>query len=158
PAPVVRQRVSRLRRALRERWLGASGVLVLLFVAGAGVSEWKSRFAHEDIVADTAGSPAANAFLTDVDGEWRIAETAHFKGDWSPDIFSAARVHIAGARLIVEFAGVTHQEVIAIDDVGETAVTARIQGEGQDRRVTASLRDGALVVTDGVRSVRLVRP
>lgn len=37
PAPVVRQRVSRLRRALRSRWAGAVGVLLLFLGAAAAL-------------------------------------------------------------------------------------------------------------------------
>lgn len=161
PAPVVRQRVSRLRRALRERWLGASGVLVFMLASAAGISEWRSqhsRRSHEEIIADAGGSLAARAFLTDVDGQWKIAETAHFKADLSSEVLSAARVRITGAQLSVTLAGIEHHETIAIDEVRGNEVSARIIGENQNRNVIAKLQNGELVITSSDRYVRLVRP
>lgn len=54
PAPVVRQRVSRLRRALRSRWASAVGVLVL--VLGVAAAFGWSR-AHLDDAPSPAVTP-----------------------------------------------------------------------------------------------------
>lgn len=153
PAPVVRQRVSRLRRALRERWLGATGVLVLLLASVAGMTEWKSRHAHESIAPDTAGSPLAAAFLTDANGEWRVADD-----DSTPELAKGAVVHINGALLTVVTAGIAHERLITIGAVHGNTIEAEISGNGEHHHVLATLTTHELSIQEGAKTIRLVRP
>ena len=152
PAPVVRQRVSRLRRALRMRWLGA-GALLSLCLTTIAISEWR-RTAPEHIVADAAGSATAARVLTSIDGEWKITDSSGI----SPDFASSARIAVHGARLVVEIGGISHERAISIDAVHDRSFDARILDGADAHRITVTLGGDALFVTDGARSVRLVRP
>jgi DNA-directed RNA polymerase specialized sigma24 family protein len=58
PAPRVRQRVSRLRRLLRERWAIAMAVVTLVVIAG-GISLWRGRLASTPPMASTSPAPSA---------------------------------------------------------------------------------------------------
>jgi DNA-directed RNA polymerase specialized sigma24 family protein len=151
PAPVVRQRVSRLRRALRDRWLGG-GVLLLVLAASAGYENWKTH-AHEHIAPDTAGSPLAASFLTEANGEWRVVEDPS-----TPELAQNAVVHINGALLTVVTAGIAHERLISIDAIHGNTIEAEISGNGEHRHVTATLTNGALTIQEGTRSLHLVRP
>jgi hypothetical protein len=145
PAPVVRQRVSRLRRALRARWLGA---LVLALSAGGGVAHVVADArAPETIIADPSGSPT-EAALARLGGEWRV-EAGRAKG---------ARVRIAGARVTLDLAGVQQERAVVVEDASAASLTARVVGGGEERRVTVRFDGAALVVSDATGSVRLVRP
>lgn len=85
PAPVVRQRVSRLRRALRSRWASAVGVLVLLLgVAAAfgwsrthvddGPSPAVTPIVPEQIVPPPPRpAPAPAPILDELQGNWVVA-------------------------------------------------------------------------------------
>ena len=147
-APVVRQRVSRLRRALRSRWLGTAGALALVLATGAGLARLvAAAAAPETIVADPTGS-STEAALASVGGEWRV-EAGRAKG---------ARVRIAGARVTVELAGVQEERAIVVEEATGASLTARVVGGGEARRVTVRLEEGALIVSDAAGTVRLVRP
>jgi DNA-directed RNA polymerase specialized sigma24 family protein len=152
PAPVVRQRVSRLRRALRERWLGGGVLVLALAVTCAGYEKWNSS-SHEAIAPDTAGSPLAAAFLTEANGEWRVTED-----DTTPELAKGALVHINGALLTVVVAGVAHERLIAIDAIHGNTIEAEISGNGERRHVLAMLAKGELTIQEGTRTIRLVRP
>ena len=149
PAPVVRQRVSRLRRALRARWLGAGGLLVIAL--GFAYSE-RSRSSAPEIVADTAGSAQAAAFLTRVDGTWIVASDQDVS-----EITKGAKVRIAGARLVVTVAGIDHERVVTIDHVEGDRIEGRVEGDGRMRVVSAMISNGDLVVIENGRMLRLVR-
>jgi hypothetical protein len=151
PAPVVRQRVSRLRRALRDRWLGG-GVLVLALAASVGYAKWKARV-HETIAPDTAGSPLAASFLTEANGEWRVAED-----NSTPELAQNAVVHINGALLTVIVGGIAHERLISIDAIRGNTIEAEITGNGEHRHVTAILANGELTIQEGTKVLRLVRP
>ncbi|MEO8796513.1 MAG: hypothetical protein ABI551_01385 [Polyangiaceae bacterium] len=148
PAPVVRQRVSRLRRALRTRWLGVGGILVALL--GVGYSA-RSYFSAPEIVADTAGSPQAAAFLTGIDGDWTVADPN------ATDLAKDATVHIRGARLVVAVGGFDHTRTIVLDHIDSNRALGRIEGDGETHNVTAQLTDGILTVTEGPRILHLTR-
>jgi DNA-directed RNA polymerase specialized sigma24 family protein len=150
PAPVVRQRVSRLRRALRDRWLGG-GALLLALAASAGYAKWKTH-AHESIAPDTAGSPLAASFLTEANGEWRVADD-----DSTPELAQNAVVHINGALLTVVIGGIAHDRLISIDAIHENTIEAEITGNGEDRHVLATLGNTELMIREGAKTIRLVR-
>ncbi len=151
PAPVVRQRVSRLRRALRDRWLGG-GVLVLALAACAGYEKWKTH-SHEDIAPDTAGSPLAANFLTQANGKWKVADD-----DTTPELAKGALVHVNGALLTVVIGGIAHERLISVDATYGNIIEAEITGNGESRRVTATFADDVLTIREGTRVIRLVRP
>ena len=154
PAPVVRQRVSRLRRALRLRWLGAGGALLSLALGTVAISEWR-RSGPEPIVADAAGSATAARVLTEIDGSWKIANSSGISADFASD----ARIEVHGARLVVvDLAGIAHERIVVVGAAKGDSFEARITGAGEDHRVTVKVGDDTLFVTDGARSVRLVRP
>ena len=81
PAPVVRQRVSRLRRALRSRWTGVFGLAAILAgLSALGLAAYDPREAiGPDPAADLAVAPTAPASASPADilareaeGEWII--------------------------------------------------------------------------------------
>jgi DNA-directed RNA polymerase specialized sigma24 family protein len=57
PAPRVRQRVSRLRRLLRERWAVATALAAIVITAG-GISWWRARLPSPAPVAPTYPEPS----------------------------------------------------------------------------------------------------
>jgi DNA-directed RNA polymerase specialized sigma24 family protein len=76
PSPVVRQRVSRLRRALRQRWASA---LVLLVAAGGAFAgaRWAGGDETSAIAPDPSVAPAplvapAAAPSSPFDGAWKV--------------------------------------------------------------------------------------
>ena len=86
PAAVVRQRVSRLRRALRSRWAGVLGLMVILVGVGAfGLAAYDPREAiapdpsadpigdTSDTSGTTAPASAAPDLLKDGEGDWTVA-------------------------------------------------------------------------------------
>ena len=120
PAPVVRQRVSRLRRALRSQWSGAFGLVAVLAGLGAlGISAYDPRevIAPEPAVdvAVTPNLPASaspvSALVREAAGDWvvqgvvpnrplsaaekRLVETEA----------KNAKVHIQGDRIDLEAPG-----------------------------------------------------
>jgi DNA-directed RNA polymerase specialized sigma24 family protein len=74
PAPAVRQRVSRLRRALRERWAHALAFVIVLGAFGAAAHE-AARAPRVDgaIVADPIGAPKDRAIGL-AHGPWRVED------------------------------------------------------------------------------------
>jgi DNA-directed RNA polymerase specialized sigma24 family protein len=81
PAPVVRQRVSRLRRALRTRWaslLGAGAVLGLLLAVGGGAADFAVEAGAPEIVHEPASTGRAAASLEavpwggSIEGDWVV--------------------------------------------------------------------------------------
>lgn len=70
PAPVVRQRVSRLRRALRARY---AGLLAIVLVAGTGLAAWRSAGRHMPaIVADATTD--GQRVLAVLQGTWGVED------------------------------------------------------------------------------------
>ncbi len=70
PAPVVRQRVSRLRRALRARY---AALLAVVLASGAGLAAWRSGARHTPaIVADATTD--GQRVLAVLQGTWRVEE------------------------------------------------------------------------------------
>ena len=81
PAPVVRQRVSRLRRALRSRWTGVFGLVALLAgLSALGLAAYDPREAiAPDPAVDLAVAPTVPASASPADilvreaaGEWIV--------------------------------------------------------------------------------------
>ena len=75
PAPVVRQRVSRLRRALKSRWMAAP-VLAMLVAVGAFAFRGRKTetVIRPEIVAPVPSTPASAVPqpIPDVEGDWII--------------------------------------------------------------------------------------
>ncbi|MBX3223840.1 MAG: sigma-70 family RNA polymerase sigma factor [Labilithrix sp.] len=98
PAPVVRQRVSRLRRALRSRWTNVFGLLALLAgLSALGLAASAPREAiAPDPAADVAFSPTAPASATPAD---TFAKEA--AGDWVVRTVTPSRpLNAAEQRLV----------------------------------------------------------
>ncbi len=94
PAPAVRQRVSRLRRALRARWAHA---LLLCLVAGSCGALARGAATHgEAIVADPIGDDAARAIGL-AQGRWRVDRVI----DGSP-VAATLAMRVDGARVTID--------------------------------------------------------
>ncbi len=145
PSPVVRQRVSRLRRALAARWLAP-----LTILAALGGSAALARFlegAPAEIVAEPAPGPAAST-LARVQGRWRVASST-----------SAAEVTVSvtGSRVIVDVPGLRAERAITIDEAGATGFAASLRSDRGVDRVTVRFDGEALVVTGAKGTVALTR-
>ncbi|MBX3229858.1 MAG: sigma-70 family RNA polymerase sigma factor [Labilithrix sp.] len=113
-APVVRQRVSRLRRVLRSRWAGAVAVLVAIGAAAAFLGRPEIAIAPEKPVIVRAPEVPASAspeplppLLGDIAGEW-VVQAVRPERELTAneqkmvDLYAkAARATVAGARITV---------------------------------------------------------
>lgn len=99
PAPVVRQRVSRLRRALRSRWTHALGLVAVLAGLGAlGLAAHGPREAiAPDPAADVAWTPTAPASASPADAFVKEA-----RGLWIVRTVRPARALTAAERRLVD--------------------------------------------------------
>lgn len=101
-APVVRQRVSRMRRALRSRWAAALTVLVVIGAAAAGIAAYgagsEEAIAPEPSAARAAGdtSTAAPIWVDD----W-IVESVTPEGSITPAQRALLDLHAKGATIHV---------------------------------------------------------
>lgn len=100
PAPTVRKRVSRLRRALRTRWAHA-----LLVIVGAGGAAAATRHASRDDVSSITADPivdvSAGVILAG-QGHWRIAPDYALVHSTRGTIdTSAVEVSIDGRNVVV---------------------------------------------------------
>lgn len=160
PAPVVRQRVSRLRRALRSRWTGVLGLVAILAgLSALGLAAYDPREAiAPDPSTDVAFGPAVPASASPVDVLAREAE-----GDWVVQTVTpnrplsaaekrlvdteakGAKVHIRGKRIELEAPG--FKTSWRITSMKKTAQGARVGLVGESGKVdTADVvfrRDGA---------------
>jgi RNA polymerase sigma-70 factor (ECF subfamily) len=140
-APVVRQRVSRLRRALRARWLGALALLAAIGGAAQAV-HWPGG--APAIAPDVAPGPASSA-LARVQGEWRVPS----KG---------ARVAIRGTWVVVDAPAVHAERAIVVASADARGFTATLREEGGGEELVTARFDGdGLVVTGHAGTVTLVR-
>jgi hypothetical protein len=100
PAPTVRKRVSRLRRALRARW--AHALLVIVAVGGAAAA---ARQAGREDVASITADPAVSAsagVIVAAQGNWHIADDYKLVHSSRGTIdTSAVDVSIDGRRVVV---------------------------------------------------------
>jgi DNA-directed RNA polymerase specialized sigma24 family protein len=140
PAPVVRQRVSRMRRALRARWLGCALALAL-GLGYAGV-RWVER-APADIVADPTAAPASAQALARVQGDWQVQG-------------KKARVHIEGAHLVIDAPGLHAERAIEITSVDGDTIHATLHGANATNYVTVTIDPNRLVVRGEGRTYVLV--
>ena len=101
PAPVVRQRVSRLRRALRSRWTGVFGLVALLAgLSALGLAGYDSKEAIlPDPVLDSKAmrSPTAPASASPLDVLLEEAE-----GDWVIRTVTPNRALSTGEQRLVD--------------------------------------------------------
>jgi hypothetical protein len=140
PAPVVRQRVSRMRRALRARWLGPALVILL----GVGFcAAWRAR-TPDVIVADSPTDPAAAAALARLQGDWLVEGTR-------------VRVRVDGAKVSVDAPGVHFERVIVLTSTDRSGWHATLRGDRREERVDAHFDGNRLVVRGEGRTAVLVR-
>jgi DNA-directed RNA polymerase specialized sigma24 family protein len=132
PWPAVRQRVSRLRRALRAQWAQA---LALLVVAGAcGVLAERSRADRSAIVADPLGDPVARTASL-ARGTWHIDRVAFASGT-----FDTAAATVEAKLVTVEVAGRRVEVVSAMHKSALSITSASTRADGS---VAIDLRDDA---------------
>jgi len=161
PSPVVRQRVSRLRRALRQRW--ATALLLLLCAGAAGGYAMGNSGGGEPaaITADptaTVQAPAA-APAGPFDGTWRVEKiepkmqlTKEQRAMLDAEI-PTARVKVQGTRIeITAHAGtlvVTAKDFRKDDSGGFDATVSagngasqRVHIQPQGQKVRISIKEG----------------
>jgi DNA-directed RNA polymerase specialized sigma24 family protein len=97
PAPVVRQRVSRLRRALRSRWSASIGlVAIVASLSALGLAAYDAETRTEAIVPEpTVPSAPASAVPAD------LAKEA--QGDWIVETVTPNRPLNAAEQRLVDF-------------------------------------------------------
>lgn len=150
----VRQRASRMRRALRSRWTGALLVLLAVGALGAGAAGTGPR---EAIVAEPTAELAR--VLSGVQGEWRIERL-----DLAPDALEALtpaeralveargelRVRVQGARIEVVGAAGGVERAFGLVERGGALTLVGPGGKGAARvRVQRHGDTLALEVLDG---------
>ena len=110
PAPVVRQRVSRLRRALRSRWTGLFGVAaVLAGLSALGLSAYDPREAiapEPELATPTAPSSSPmDALVKEAEGDWVVQSVRPSRTLTSAEERlltrekKGAAVHVHGSRI-----------------------------------------------------------
>lgn len=152
PAPVVRQRVSRLRRALRSRWGVAAGLLLLLAGAAAyALTREKVAIAPDAPIVLEAPATAnpvapapAPAILEDVQGDWVVQtlrpdhEVSAADQKLVDRYLKTAKVHVEGERVTLR-AGRFAEVWTAI---GSEGGELRLASEaGASERVNVNVRD-----------------
>jgi DNA-directed RNA polymerase specialized sigma24 family protein len=139
PGAVVRKRISRFRRALRVRWLGA---LVLLVAAGFSTRALR-RSTSEILPDDPRGSALAGS------GDWRI-DHVDVDSQAAPEVQALARLEAQSARIHVEGGRVrftsplrtTTYVILAERRDAETSETLVLRDEaGHEHRVSVSRPD-----------------
>ena len=111
PAPVVRQRVSRLRRALRSRWTGLFGVAaVLAGLSALGLAAYDPReaIAPDPDLAATPTAPSSSptdVLVKEAEGDWVVQSVRPNRPLTSAEQLlltrekKDAKVHIHGNRI-----------------------------------------------------------
>lgn len=136
PAPVVRQRVSRLRRALRSRWTGLFGVAaVLAGLSALGLSAYDPREAiapDPDLAAmpTAPSSSPTDVLVKEAEGDWMVQSvrpsrplTAAEEGLLTREK-KGATVHVHGRRIELVTPG--FKTAWSITTVDKTARGARL--------------------------------
>jgi hypothetical protein len=140
----VRKRISRFRRALRLRWLGAVALLL-----AAGASALEARRAPEAIVAEDSGGAALQ---TD---DWRV-ERVVLDADASPKARALAdveamglHVHLNGAsvELVSPLRSARYRIARADRDGGRETLLLR-DDAGHDHRVVVTRGESVEVRID----------
>ena len=154
PWPAVRQRVSRLRRALRSQWAHA---LALLVIAGAcGALAERGRAHRSAIVADPTGDPVARAAIV-AEGVWHIERVVDSKGafDTAAAAIEARLVTVRISGRHVEIVGPVRTTTLRIVSIttrgdGDLAIELRDAGGGVQHAIGSIERDRMrLTVLDG---------
>jgi DNA-directed RNA polymerase specialized sigma24 family protein len=137
PAPVVRQRVSRLRRALRSRWAGALAVLALVGGLGAlGALAQSSNYEAiaPDPSAQAITAPAASpadGLLASAAGDWTVQTVTPNRALTAAEQrlvdleAKNAKVHIEGRRVVLSTPGFSTSWTIS--RIEKTDAGARIR-------------------------------
>lgn len=144
-APVVRQRVSRMRRALRRRWV----TLLFLALAGGGAVAY---FATRDEVAQIVpepqaarqGAPSASPIAT-AQGTW-TAEKWAIDPSMDSSYRALAELYVTG--LVVRVSG---SKVTLASNGTSIERTVSMRQVGPDSFVASSGADSAHVKVDGER-------
>ncbi len=158
PAPVVRQRVSRLRRALRSRWTQPLALVAVLAGLGAlGLASGAPREAiAPDPAVDVAWTPTAptsasptDAFAKEVRGPWRVRSVTPARALTAAERrlvdleAKDARVRIDGERIELETRGFkTRWQITSIEK------TARGVRVGLSSASAAKMTADAVLVED----------
>jgi DNA-directed RNA polymerase specialized sigma24 family protein len=138
PSPVVRQRVSRLRRALRKRWAQALAFVFLLGGAAGGAYSFSTSSGGAGGVAiapdpSIAAPPVVAAAPSPLDGTWRVEkiEPTMKLAPAQKELLDAEvptiRVKVQGARI----------EVTA--HLGTLTLTAKDVVQAKDGTITATV-------------------
>lgn len=143
PAPTVRQRVSRFRRLLRERWAHALAFAIVLGACGAFA---ESRESSYTIVADPRGDAPTRAIGL-VQGTWHVANAWDAAGHVVP---YAGTITIAGDHVTIGTKSRTIRRA-SVNDAGVLALD--LDGE----RVTVTMEADGVTVASARGRARLVR-
>lgn len=144
PAPTVRQRVSRLRRALRARWLLHVAALVLAMVALRSLD--RADDARRELVAEPAALPETPAQAQHrLSGAWEIAAVAP-----APSLDLRRRT-VAAAAARVTWVDVTGPQIVV------QSPAFRIEGRIEVLRVHGATADAVLRDEHGRRVDARVR-
>ncbi len=156
PAPTVRKRVSRLRRALRAQWAYALLAIVVVGAAGASIRHIASGADVGSITADPAADPNVRV-LSLAQGRWHVAAGSSLShataGGLDP---SGVELRIEGRRIdiraTVAIAARTVESTRLLDE--RTFLIALRDDRGRVQHATVVIDGDALVVTFGEGALR----
>jgi DNA-directed RNA polymerase specialized sigma24 family protein len=147
PSPVVRQRVSRLRRALRKRWAAALAFVFLLGGLAGGAYTFSGNGAGGVAIApdpSVASPPVVAAAPSPLDGTWRVEridptmKLAPAQKELLDAELPTIRVKVQGARIDITAhmgtLGLTAKDVVQAKD-GTISATV-VAPNGVQQRVT----------------------
>lgn len=140
PAPMVRQRVSRLRRALRSRWAGAVGVLVLFLGVAVALG-----VARPDATEAPAIEPDRSVPMPIEAPPSPLLDQA--RGDWVVASVRPARALTASEKKLVDV--YSKNATMHVEGGASGAVTVKANGFRETWRVKSV--DGARVTLIGER-------
>jgi DNA-directed RNA polymerase specialized sigma24 family protein len=137
PSPVVRQRVSRMRRALRKRWAQALAFVLLLGGIGGGAYSFSTSGGAGGVAIapdpSIASPPIVAAAPSPLDGTWRVEKIdptmklAPAQKEMLDAEVPTIRVKVQGARI----------EVTA--HLGTLTLTAKDVVQSKDGTITATV-------------------
>jgi DNA-directed RNA polymerase specialized sigma24 family protein len=137
PSPVVRQRVSRMRRALRKRWAAALAFVFLLGGLAGGAYTFSSSGAGGGVAIapdpSIASPPIVAAAPSPLDGTWRVEridptmKLAPAQKEMLDAELPTIRVKVQGARI----------EITA--HLGTLSLTAKDVVQAKDGTITATV-------------------
>jgi DNA-directed RNA polymerase specialized sigma24 family protein len=159
PAPLVRQRVTRLRRALRAALLAAAALAIAALVASSGRSRREAIAPESVLPLQSLPRQAAASPLEAVQGRWRVRDVSCGAEAPAAACVAArlAQLDVNGTHATLLLGGVRREALLRVGEDG--ALRVRIDAEQEHSLGVAVDGDRLRVSTDlGVATLVRTRP